>query len=197
MVRATICILMLAAPAWATCPTAADLSAGVQLTLDDGTVETYRMTAPHVVEVSVDQGDGIVSKTMLAKGIYVLSFFDEENGVVDPDSRTNIAFPVNADEIPLPDPLSNASFDTALFEGGAFYKERLIVDWGAQTTVTAGACTYDMIPGQLSYKSDDYDHEEVVHYMPALGIASLYSYFDDDMDAPDVYAVVKIEKAVK
>ena len=192
MIKTIAVFCVIGSPILAECPVATDLETGIGLTLQDDTVEIYRLFRPGVIEVSTDRDDGTVGKTLLGQGVYVISYYDTQNGTLVSGSRTNISFPTSPKDMPLPVPLATGSFTTVMLSSGGFSKEQLTIKWGPLSEAIYGDCTYDMIPGTLTYNSENYDHQEVVHYLPELGFGSLYSYFDDDMDEPDVVPVIAI-----
>ena len=50
------------------------------------------------------------------------------------------------------------------------------------TTLTIGPCTYDMIPGKITYINSDYTSFEGLHYLPALQLALLHTYREQDQE---------------
>ncbi len=184
---------VIATPAMASCPVGADLASGIRLVQADGTTDDYRALRPGVVETISTYTDGYVARTLLGQGIYVLEVADVVDGSVDPYTQAVFAFRMAASDMPLPDPNTQMKFGTTVRDGGGLYPENIVIDWGDRAAVTYGKCSYAMIPGTFSHTSDDYDHQEVVHYLPELGISVLHSYFDDEMTEADIYPVADIK----
>ena len=192
MISRVALLALIASPAWADCPVSADLAGGIRMEQSDGVVEVYRQFKPDIVEVISDFQDGYISRTLLGRGVYVLELSDIVSGNIDPDSRSTFAFPVATAELPLPAAGATWDVQTAARDSYDIWSETISITWGDLTKVNYGACSYDMIPGTFAYRSDTYDHNEVIHYLPELGLGVLYSYVDDDMDAPDFFRVTRI-----
>lgn len=60
------------------------------------------------------------------------------------------------------------------------------------TTLDIGECTYDMIPGKLTYTNASYVVLEGLYFLPALELGLLHSYQIQGQPA-DTYTAVKIE----
>lgn len=197
MLARTILFALLAGPALADCPVAADLASGIRLISEDGTREVYLQQGPGVVEMTGTYPDGYTSRTLLGQGIYVLELVDLIDGQADLSTRLTFAFPMQPGEIPIPAAGDVWQVKTAMWDGYESIAETISARWGSLARVTYGDCSYDMIAGTLSYSSADYSHQEVIHYLPQLGFGALYSYDDADLPEPDVYVVVGIERVEK
>ena len=197
MIAKAVLISCLATTAAAACPVNADLSQGIQLTQGDGTVEVFRDRGNNIVEVTGTYPDDFVSRTLLGKGIYVLELIDLVDGKLDPDTRMTFGFPMNAADFPTAQAGGSWTVKTVGRDIDGTFPETLDMRWGDASQVTYGDCTYDMIPGTLTYQGEDYGHIEVIHYLPALGIGVLHSYQDDEMGTPDVFPVTAISTVEK
>ncbi len=189
----TVAITLLATPCWADCPVGADLADGIQITIDDGTVELYRAQSPERVETMTTYPDGFVVRTITANGIYVTEVADMINGKVDLEARTTYRFPMKAADMPAPAPGSTWQVNTSGDDGYDTFSDSIAVSWGSETNITYADCAYRMIPGTLRYSTDDYS--EVIHYLPELGFAVLASYSEGAGGRPEVLRVTGIAKA--
>ncbi len=192
MFQKAIAICLLATPCLAECPIAADLADGIQLTIDDGTVELYRAQSPDRVETTTTYPDGFEVRTITANGVYVTEVADMIDGKVDLDARTTYRFPMKAADMPTPAPGGTWHVNTSADDGYDTFSDSISVNWGDETNITYADCTYRMIPGTLRYSTDDYS--EVIHYLPDLGFAVLASYSEGAGGRPEVLRVTGIAK---
>lgn len=186
--------MALATEAYADCPVAADLDRGIRMFHADDTVEVYRRLKPGLVEVRSAYPDGYDSWTLLGQGVYVLELADLVGGRIDPQSKSTFAFPMAATDMPLPEAGGTWVVETAARDSYDIWSETVAMSWGQAGSIDYGECTYAMIPGTFSYKSELYNHQEVIHYLPELGLGVLYSYVDEDMNSPDIFEVTNIVK---
>lgn len=186
LLRAAIASLA-ASTASADCPVAADLATGIAARQTDGTVEEFRAFGPGLVEQIARFSDGYTARNLLGQGVYVIELADLEAGEIVPTSRITSAYPVNADEMPVPSPGADWNVKVAMRDSDGFYREQQDHRWGQLTEVTYGPCTYEMIPGTLIYTGDGYSYVEEIHYLPALVLGLLVSFADGGDVAPEVY----------
>ncbi|MDX8347088.1 hypothetical protein SLH49_03730 [Cognatiyoonia sp. IB215446] len=187
MMLRTICTCLFASTAIADCPTGADRATGIRATLSDGSVEEYRDLSPGLVELIARYEDGYTARNILGQGVYVVELSDLEDGQIVPTSRITSAYPMSAEKMPIPKPDTDWQVKVAMRDSDGFFQEEQTHRWGALTKVTYTDCTYDMIPGELTYQGDGYSYFEEIHYLPALGLGLLVSYATDDGAPPDVF----------
>lgn len=193
MILRTLWPIFLAAPALADCPVRADMGRGVEVRMEDGTIETYRAGGAGIVIVDSPPDDnGVVVQTELGQGTYVLALTDIVDGKPDTDTQYTFSFGRDAADLPVPLPHTKSSFKTNVRIDSDRFVETLVVNWGAATTITYGDCRYDMIPGDFTYDSADYQANETVHFLPDLGIGILYAIDDGAEDAPILHPVVSL-----
>ncbi|QQA42237.1 hypothetical protein [Pelagovum pacificum] len=162
------------------CPTAEDLGAGVQLTLEDGTIETFRPLTADVIRVTggdVDEGE--TYSLDLGKGVFTLVFQDLYEGELDASARSVYAYPVPPGE--LPDITPNATFELqpVVLEFGDLYGESERYETSAAYDLQIGDCTYEAIDILVSYGDDD-TYVDGLTYITELGIAYLAFWVESD-----------------
>ncbi|WP_341366945.1 hypothetical protein [Yoonia sp. BS5-3] len=183
-----------AAPAIAECPAAGDLSGGIRAYTDDGGYEDYQSLRDGVVEINVVYDDGYTGRMLLAQGTYILDAVDTENGKPVADTRLTYAYPVNAQDMPIPQADARWSGRINLRDLDGVFQESQSHRWGPVTRATFGACSYDTIVGKIDYKGDGYSFQEEIQYLPELGIGLLTGYTDAAEGIDDVYTYISIEK---
>jgi hypothetical protein len=173
------------------CPVADDLNKGIRFTVDGVDTEVYRRTGPSMVEAIYKTEDGTETRSLLARGIYLVELVDLLDGVPDPDTRTTYAFPQRADALVDPAQGQSVTYDIAINYGGDFESERQIYQFGQAFTINYGACEYEVIEIEIRYEPDDSGTVDLLHYFPALG----FSYYagSDYPDGSDRYAYSNIE----
>ena len=181
-----------ASAAAAQCPTVTDMAAGVQFETSAGEHETFRQTNPTLVEALLDFGAGDASRTLLAKGIYLLEVVDIHDGVPQGDTRTTFSYPVGHAEMPDPAPGGTWSVTAATLHDGRIDSEAQDYSFGAIDSRDYGGCSYAMMEITIRYPNeDDPLRRDVLHYLPDLGLSYLAEYHDKD--GSDVYDYIKIE----
>ncbi|WP_323766613.1 hypothetical protein [Antarctobacter sp.] len=183
--------LVLAPPALADCPVAADLDAGIRFTVDGVDTEEYRRSGPGVVESLYISADGAISRSLLAQGIYLIELVDMVDGSPDQDTRTTYAFPGRAEDLALPASGQQVVYDLAVNTLGDLRKERQTYDFGQAGILNFGACEYEMIPIEIRYDPDESGSVDLLYYLPGLG----FSYYagSDHADGSDRYMYSNIE----
>lgn len=182
-----IVLLALPAPAFA-CPTGADMTAGVVLTLEDGTQEVYRRTAPDLVVVDVTFTDGFQSQNTLIHGTYVKRLADLNDGVVN---LTDAWLTIYESPPPQPAPGIRGAIQTQAGTLGDFEAEVQSYTWGKADQMTIGDCRFEGITGVLTYKTEMSEVTETITYLRELGIGLLLSYAEPGFDT-DVYTYTGI-----
>ncbi|UYV35889.1 hypothetical protein N4R57_12575 [Rhodobacteraceae bacterium D3-12] len=179
--------------AWAECPTATDLEKGIVFKSDVKYAELFRILPSGMIQTINSANGKATSRTLIAKGVYLLELIDLENNKPIPSTRTTYAFPgAPAD---LPDPKPNAKFEltVAVWDRGDIRKEQQIYAGGALNSVTIGACTYDMFPINVTYIDGYNTDKHLLHYLPALKVAYLAATTYDN--STDTYNYFSIEVA--
>ncbi|RBW42014.1 hypothetical protein DS901_14845 [Loktanella sp. D2R18] len=192
MMKHLFCLAALAGPAWADCPVAADLAAGITFQMGPDVSETYQMLSADQVALTSTYSDGYVSRALLGQGVYLLEFVEIDNGVPALDTRVDYVFSILPDEMPAPEPGGVFLGRMTVSDSAGTYEDKVVARWGALEQRTYGDCTYDMIAGTLASSGDGYPYEEGIHYLPELGIGYLATYLDVETDEMDVYEVTGI-----
>ncbi|GGF48385.1 MULTISPECIES: hypothetical protein [Mameliella] len=183
-------LAFLAPVAWG-CPVGSDIDKGIRFTVDDVDTEEYRRIGPGMIEAVYSASDGLVTRNLLAQGVYLVELVDLVEGVPDQDTRVTYAFPGRAEELAVPEPGGQVTYDVAINNLGDLDKERQIYDFGPLSKINFGACEYDLIPIEIRYEPDDSGTVDLLYYLPAFG----FSYYagSDYTDGSDRYNYSDIE----
>lgn len=192
MIRFLFSLVALTGAAQAACPTADDMVRGVKFNASDGEFEVFHTVGADMVESMYGRDSHQGSRTLLARGLYLLEVVGIENGKPDSTTRTTYSFPMPAAQMPLPVPGGGWSVTVATFAEGRIGSERQIYSFGQMTRQTYEACSYDMMPITIRYPDEnDAQRRDVLHYFPELGISYLAEFHDKD--ASDIYDYFSIE----
>ena len=188
---------MAGAPATAQdCPTAADLATGIEIELDDGTVEVSRPLAPGVIRTvgTYPVEDGTESYVVdLAQGIYLLMYISGDEGAMDVSTRTTNGFEMSPTEMPPVTPGAQLSFPVAsidLYDGPEPFADTHRITVGMPSDHTIGGCTYVGLEVRYTYDSDP-DSTEGYIFFPDLGI-SYYAFLESTDGQRETYTPVRI-----
>ncbi|MEL6958394.1 MAG: hypothetical protein AAGL89_05510 [Pseudomonadota bacterium] len=181
-----------AGPALANCPTAADLDGGVRVTEDDGTINLFTRQADGFVRNDGTATFGYTYRNILAQGTHLIELGDTENGEYIAGTIRTVEFPGGNAALPVPSPNTSVEYETTVDTGTSVYPETQTQVWGAQTTLQIGDCTYDMIPGDLTYVNDSFTVFEGIYYLPEVGLGLLHTY-QIEGEAPSRYTASLIE----
>lgn len=194
--------ILLAGPAPARCPEPGDLAAGgIVIEESDGVFATYRAAGPHMVHMQRDASDGYQWMQMLVQGVHLSLSAPIYNGFPALQESTNYAFREPAAEMPVPAPglTWETSYGIYLSDYLSGYdrtdSETMKQSWAAAPeTMQFGECSYEVLRGTARYEFDDGGWgEEELWYFPALGIAHVASWRDNDYPDPDRYDIVSIQ----
>lgn len=197
MIRFPLTALLLAATgiaggAQAGCPTGADMTSGVTFRLSTGETESFRRLDNGLIQGLFAYEPDQASRTLLARGIYLLEVVTLENGKPDFTTRTTYSFPQPPSELPLPASGGEWSVTAATYGEGHIATERQHYAFGEMTRQSYGACSYDMIPITIRYPElDDEQRHDVLHFLPELGLSYLAEFHDKD--GSDIYDYISIE----
>ncbi|MDA9207329.1 hypothetical protein N9O61_00445 [Octadecabacter sp.] len=183
--------LFTASPVLAECPTASDLANGVQIVEADGTVNLFTALGNGIVKNDGTAPDGYTYRNVLAQGTHLIELGDTENGAYISGSLRVVDYQMQPDQMPIPAPNTTWVVDT-IVDNGSEYDERQTQSWGAITTLSIGECSYEMIPGKVSYINSDYTVFEGLHYLPGLELGILHSY-QIQGEPPSHYVATSIE----
>jgi len=187
-----ILTLCAASPALADCPVAADLAGGVRVTETTGTINLFTAQPNGRVQNDGTAVNGYLYRNLLVQGTHLAELGDTDGRDYLPDTRRTVTYPRPDAQMPVPTPNTTATYETTITTSGGSYPETQDQSWGAMTTLTIGDCSYDMIPGKITYTNTDYVVFEGLHYLPALELALLHSY-QIEGSAPDIYDAATIE----
>ncbi len=175
--RTLVLALALTAPAAAVaaCPTAADLETGIRFEVAGGEWEIFTTLPNGMIVSEYFLEPKVSSRTILAKGLYMVELVDLENGDFVPGTRSTFAFPVAPDQMPDPRDGGGWNLQVAVSDQDGLFAETQVYEFGTVQNQTYGACTYDMIPVNFWFGEGEIDPElyDVMHYLPQLGIAYL------------------------
>ena len=188
-------LILCPAVAMAECPTGTDLDAGIAMRDSDGYAYVFRRQSDDVVVQQGTGPDGYQFRNLLGQGSHVLQLADWENGAIVTDSIINYSYPMPPAEMPVPAPGLTWQVQTTINSYGEFYTEAQSQVWGQPGSLIIGSCSYEVIPGQITYKSELDTIREQISFLPDLGIGLLVAY-SDGSGYDDQFTFISIE-AVK
>ena len=171
----TLIFVAAGAPAYAICPTEADLSGGIRFDTANGEWEVFQAHAPNVLEARYHFNALSWQQNRLAGGLYLIEdvFFDM--GRPDPASAIRYRFALEPDAMPQPIPgaVWATHAETTTQDGRAL--EEQIYEFGDFTTLDIGACTYRMMPIVIRYPIEEQslDTTSLIYWLPDLGLSYL------------------------
>lgn len=155
------------------CPGSTDLIAGVQVREHAGTTVVFRRFGADLISATYSFDDGSGGwREMLAQGLYVIETVDILDGAPDLDTRHTYSFG-GADPADLvrPEPGQSLSYDVDVRGPDLQEKEVQVYTGGGKSVMRFGACTYDAIEIELRYESKPEQSDNILYYLPRLGIA--------------------------
>ena len=175
-----------------TCPTLDDLKTGIRITYADNFEETYKLSEAneHIVTVEEIFDNTDVSHSLLAQGIYLVQSIQEENGALAPSTRITYTYPLSPGNMPVPQPNGSWNAKIAVLSNDGLTTETHQMRFLERTSLTVGACSYDMVPIRVTYGQGE---GETLYYMPELGFAVIGVWTSNGED--DVYEFTSIEVA--
>lgn len=188
---AVLCAVV-AGPALAQCPTAADLRSGVRVTESDGTTNVFTAVGDGIVQNDGATTGGYTYRNLLAQGTHLIGLSDTDGGEDIPNTVRRMEYDMAIPALPVPAPGMRNTYETVVTVSDGSYDETQTQVWGQPTRLTIGDCTYDMIPGKLVYTNRDFVVREGLYYLPALEFALLHSYQSND-DPAAQYVATGIE----
>ncbi len=146
--RLTATLILALAPgvALAGCPTGADMSGGIRLSMADDATETFILREEGVVEGTIDFPSGIGSRFRLVHGLYLTMFEELQDGQPVPDKLTRYVYPMAPQEIPAPVARGGWDVEVALVGAGEPRTEAQRFVFGDPTVFTIGECSYRGFP---------------------------------------------------
>ena len=120
-----------------------------------------------------DETDGL--RNLLAKGLYLAEVIDFSGDTLDPATRLTYSYPMDFAEMPLPTPGGNWNTGATVLGSDGMNVENQVYSFGQFTTLTIGACSYQMMPIEIRYPVQEEDTEAVdtLHWLPDLGLSYL------------------------
>lgn len=173
------------------CPVVGDLNTGIRFTVDGVDSEQFRRIGPSMIESIFTTADGVASRSLLAQGIYLVELGDLVDGEPDLSTRTTYAFPDRAENLALPVPNGEVTYNITVNNNGDFTPEQHFYTFGESHLINFGACEYEMIPIEIRYDQPDSDTVDLLYYMPALELS--YYAGTDYPDGSDRYIYTNIE----
>jgi len=171
-------VLSLALPSTAlACPTSSDLPRGVMLMDNHETSHVFQTAGPNLVSETLTLSNGEALRNTFLYGSYQTVLSAAADGTHD-------QFTIKIDYAGTPNPpAANLrqrvnTTHTSEFDGQSSEVQTHI--WGQPTQMAIGNCNYESIPGTLTYESSSLVVTENVSYLPALGVALLTQYADNE-----------------
>jgi len=180
------------AAAQTACPTGADVDRGVRFHLATGETEVFRRLDSGIIESHFAYDGENSLRLLLAKGIYLLEVVEFNNEAAVSGSRVTYGFPLAPAEMPEPTAGGGWTVTVARLERGSLDSETQSYSFGNPTTQTYGACTYSMLPIEISYPLDtDSKRLDVLHYLPDLGLSYLAGFSDSESTVTNTYTAIE------
>ena len=175
MIRTPLVLIALLAPGalLADCPVRDDLAGGIVFTGPDGEREIFTGLGDGMVSSSYRYPDGYATEALLAHGVYLIELHDLVGTAGE--TRTNYDFPMEINDIPLPEASGSWDVMVSASDGKNNVFERQAYTFGAIEQHRYGDCAYEVIPFTAEYSTAP-DVVETYHYLPALGLSYLYRY---------------------
>lgn len=156
--------------AFADCPTGADLATGIRVIDSDDASDTYTAQSEHLVESQYRYEPGDGARSILAQGIYMVLAQDIEDDRIVAGSRSTYTYPLTPGNMPTPEPGGVWTADVVTLDRDGISTTSHHMEFGAETQLAIGVCSYRMIPIEVRYDEDD---GELLYYLPDLGFALL------------------------
>lgn len=193
-----LALAALAGPAWARCPTGADLATGgIIVEEPNGFYTLFRASGEHLVHG--EQGDDLGPNTviLLARGVHLFFSAPVYGEFPALDEAINYAIPMTAEQMPAPEPGLNweVTYMVAAHSGyGAdTWSETMTQNWADMTeTLTIGDCTYEVLRGTAHYDWDDGEGTEDLIYFTDLGITHVAGWTDPELETSESYEIADI-----
>lgn len=185
-----LALLALTVPglARAQCPVADDLAGGITFIGAHGEEEVFTAQGEDLVSATYRTQDGYASEALLAHGVFLIELLDLIG--TEGESRTSYEFPLEINEIALPEPGGEWEVTVSVTDGENNVFERQIYTYGAREAHSYGDCAFDVIPFTAEYSTAP-EVVETYHYLPALGLSYLYGYLDPTGEATYPYVDVR------
>lgn len=179
---AAIATMVVAWPALAACPTAADLKDGIVTRTSDGDVEVHRQTVPGIIQVDIRFGDGTGDGSVMqfGQGLYLRNIIPIEDGVMQLGQQEQLASDATLRAWAAPAP--NAQWSNTRADGGTARS-------GPMRSYSLDGCTYDSFEVTMTF-ADDPTYTETYTYLPTLGIGLLIKSVDSQ--STETYRYVSI-----
>lgn len=170
------------------CPTKNELQKGITVTQTDGYKEIYSATADNIVTVLGYQDPAEKSQSLLSQGIYLVQTIDVTNDELVPSTRRTYTYPLSPGSMPVPKANGSWTAQVVVTSSDGIDTENHVMRFLDQTTMTFGACSYDMIPVEITYGEGE---GETLLYLPELGFAVVGVWRSGGVDEVLSYAEIE------
>ncbi|MEX0309234.1 MAG: hypothetical protein AB3N17_03215 [Tateyamaria sp.] len=169
MLRYALPLIFSAPMAFAECPTKADLTAGIEFTLDDGGTELHRVNRPDWVQVLAKFPNEETTLLDSYLGLYLFSSVPVVNNL--PKLTDIFMYSNDADIAKWPYPAAGKTWTNPTETGGTAVA-------GDEKQFTLSDCTYTIFDISLTF-AEDTTYTETFRYFPDLGTSLLVATKDD------------------
>lgn len=186
----SLALVAMASPglALADCPEAADLASGIAFIGAHDEREVFTAQGGDMVSSTYRTADGYASEALMAHGVFLIELLDLVG--TEGESRTSYEFPMEINEIALPEAGGEWDVMVSVTDGENNVFEKQFYTYGARETHSYGDCAYEVIPFTAEY-STAADVVETYHYLPELGLSYLYGVLDPTGEATYPYLEVE------
>jgi hypothetical protein len=130
----------------AECVSSDDLTKGIIVTYDDGTVEIHRQAEDDQVSVEQVVDDEVIKTSFKAKGIYLIRSIVWIEGQASSEHSYTIEFEVPPSDMPLPKPGEIWETHNVFQPASLGYDwQRIVYEYGQPRTLEIGACSYKAV----------------------------------------------------
>ena len=186
--RSLALVLPLAAfalPAFADCPTAADMAQGIMVTFDNGDTTILRALGDEMIEVEEHYGQGVENYRYEARfGLFsVHEVALSPGGQPLPDSATNFTYPDGVTAFPAPDPAAPGWQGMRQVQemGAQVVPQSYQFGFRPSSPLVIGACSYDAVAVGIRLGAGEADQKDQFSYfLPALGAGFIVTWVDED-----------------
>lgn len=183
-----------AAAAQTTCPTAADLQAGIHLDFSDGTTETYRRTGPATASVEGFDGVEVYFRLEIAHGTHLLDYVNVYEGAPEEESRQVYDYGVPPEQLPVPVAGARFNSEVTVTASDGTRREDQFQAYVEGPPLTIGGCIYEVIDVVIAYDTPD-NYIEHINYLPQLGLGYLlWSQADDGRSDDNIVVGIRTGK---
>ena len=165
-------LLSNAGAAQAACVSSDDLTNGIIVTYDEGTVEIHRQAGENQVSVEQVVGDEVIQTWILAKGVYNIQTIVWVEGRELSEHSYSIDFDVSPSDMPLPKP--GDTWEThSVFQSvsDGTLRQKIVYEYSKLRTLEIGPCFFKAILVEERLPDIEIPNTLGSLYLPELGMS--------------------------